>query len=131
MALTQAHISSSTNAHMLEAYVGLRLLGHPPFMAALGAEVPEHIADEYSRLAEVNDTYIELFAQRLALLNEECGWSRKMAILRLQETVNDPYAKRADKTNAIKELNMLTGVTAIDDKGRTVIPTLKDFFDKQ
>ena len=131
MALTQAHISLPTNAHMLEAYVGLRLLGHPPFMAALGAEVPESMSDEYSRLAEVNEDFIALFTSRLATLNEECGWSRKMAILRLQEAVNDPYAKRADKTNAIKELNMLTGITALDDKGRTVIPTLKDFFDKQ
>ena len=131
MQLTQGIISSQVNVGMLHKYVDLRLLGHPPFMAALGAEVPEHIADEYSRLAEVNDTYIELFTQQLALLNEECGWTRKMAILRLQETVNDPYAKRADKTNAIKELNMLTGVTAIDDKGRTVIPTLKDFFSEQ
>ena len=131
MALTQELISSPTNVGMLHKYVSLRLLGHPPFMAALGAEVPEHIADEYSRLAEVNDTYLALFTERLAALNEECGWSRKMAILRLQETVNDPYAKRADKTNAIKELNMLTGVTAIDDKGRTVIPTLKDFFSEQ
>ena len=129
--LKHSDIVASEHIWMLHKYINLRLQGHPPFMAALGAEVPEHIADEYSRLAEVNDTYIELFAQRLALLNEECGWSRKMAILRLQETVNDPYAKRADKTNAIKELNMLVGITAIDDKGRTVIPTLKDFFSEQ
>ena len=129
--LKHSDIVASEHIWMLHKYITLRLLGHPPFMAALGAEVPEHIADEYSRLAEVNDTYIELFTVAVATLDETCGWSRKMAILRLQETVNDPYAKRADKTNAIKELNMLTGVTAIDDKGRTVIPTLKDFFDKQ
>ena len=124
-------ISSPTNVGMLHKYVDLRLLGHPPFMAALGAEVPESMSDEYSRLAEVNEDFIALFTSRLVTLEESCGWSRKMAILRLQETVNDPYAKRADKTNAIKELNMLTGVTAIDDKGRTVIPTLKDFFSEQ
>ena len=126
--LSQEHISDVANAAMLDKYVKLRLLGHPPFMAAAGAEVPIDIADEYSRLAEVNDDFLSAFTSGMEQLEDACGWSRKVAMLRLQETVNNPYAKHADKTNAIKELNVLAGVTAIDDKGRTVIPTLKDFF---
>ena len=126
--LTQAHISDSSNAAMLDKYVKLRILGHPPFMAAAGAEVPIEISEEYARLAELNDDFISMFKSGLDGLEDSCGWSRKVSIIRLMETVNDPYAKRSDKTNAIKELNMLVGITAIDDNGRTVIPSLKDFF---
>ena len=131
MELTQELISAPINRDMLTKYVGLRVLGHPPYAAALGAEVPLEMSDVYAQLVEVNDDYMRMFAEKLALLDESCGWSRKVAIIRLMETINGQYTKASDKTNAIKELNMLTGVTAIDDKGRTVIPTLKDFFSEQ
>ena len=127
--LTQKQISASVNMEMLTRYTELRVMGHTPYMAAKGAEVPYDMLEEYTNLAETNPTFIALYKEMVAKLDEECGWSRKVSILRLMETINDPYAKRSDKTNAIKEINMLVGITAIDDKGRTILPSLKDFFE--
>jgi hypothetical protein len=78
---------------------------------------------------EGTDWYIEEFEKRLAAKTAHELWPANTAINRLLQRIEDPAEKGAVRVMAIKELNVLTGVTVIDEKGNTRAGrSLEDFY---
>lgn len=59
-------------------------------------------------------------------------WSIMDAIEQLKGFVKHPYFKDSTRLAALKELNVLTGHTEVDDAGRTrKVPTLNDLYPEE
>jgi hypothetical protein len=78
---------------------------------------------------EGTDWYITEFEKRLAAKTAQELWSANTAINRLLQRIEDPAEKGTVQVMAIKELNVLTGITVEDENGRTRQGgTLADFY---
>ncbi|GAB3629272.1 hypothetical protein PTE30175_05205 [Pandoraea terrae] len=77
---------------------------------------------------ESTDWYIDEFEKRLAAKTAQELWPVNTAINRLLQRVEDPAEKGSTRVLAIKELNVLTGIT-VEEGGQTKAGrSLEDFY---
>jgi len=122
MALTSKEMANFDPALRLayDRYVDNIMRGVTPIEAALRSGVtPQHVLD-WIRGAETDAYVIALFSERISALNVRDLWSDKLAVLNLRRMASDMSAKGSDRLAAMKELNVLMGITEVDDAGRTV-----------
>lgn len=78
-------------------------------------------ADSVQRCHHIERTeyYKAGFQQKLKETPVEDLWNEKKAINELLQRANDPYDKGSTKLRAVQELNVLIGITIVDENGRT------------
>jgi len=118
----------------LEAYVELRVAGRTS-LAALRVSFGEAFAasvhsQAYIDFIECTRFYIRGFKAALAAIKPSEAWTANLAIQRLRSIADDSDSNGNTRVNAIKELNVLTGVTVVDENGKTrATKNLNDFYD--
>ncbi|KVD15527.1 hypothetical protein [Burkholderia ubonensis] len=106
----------------LKRYIQLRALGHKSIAALTGAFGHEYayVMNPYAfiDLIETSDTYMNGFRRAVEASTQNL-WSDAIAARVLFSIATDETAKRAERIAAAKELNVLFGITVIDEKGNT------------
>lgn len=77
---------------------------------------------------ESTDWFMSEFDRRLKAKKSTDLWPVNVAINRLLQRIEDPSEKGSTRVQAIKELNVLCGITIIDEDGRTRSGGLADFY---
>ncbi|WP_432258639.1 hypothetical protein [Cupriavidus sp. TMH.W2] len=114
-------------------YAALRAYGRTS-RAALrmlwGDKYADHArAQAYIDRIECAPLYIRQFKYFIESLAVSSLWNERVAANRLLNIINDPETKDSTCLAAIKELNVLTGITVIDEKGNTRSrKTLDEFY---
>lgn len=122
------------NIALVSDYADYRVVGwnaERAFTRVFGTDYADlHL---YARIEalEHNLVYRKVFAEKFAAVKMEQMYGPKLAVYELVSLVNNPFTKCSTKLAAMKELNVLYGITAIDDAGRTVKgKSLNDFYDE-
>lgn len=106
-------------------YVKLRADGHTSIAALTGAFGHEYAMTmnpfAYINLIETSDAYKRTLVAAVADKKDNPIWDAQQAARVLFSIATDESAKRAERIAAAKELNVLFGITIIDDKGNTRI----------
>jgi hypothetical protein len=117
----------------LDKYILLRVAGRSSRAAlrvAFGEEYANHLnAQSYVDHIECTMYYMRAFKQALAAMPLDQLWNKKIAIHRLLALAEDPSVKDNVCAMAVKELNVLLGITLVEEndkprQGRT----LADFY---
>jgi hypothetical protein len=108
------------NAEHFDAYVEYRVHGYHSSVAF------RRIFDEYENIAHLAVDYVEhnpyfrrQFEKRLAEIKMEELWGAKTAAHELLSVARNVFAKDSTRLNAMKELNVLFGITVVDENGKT------------
>lgn len=113
---------ANSHAKEYDAYIKARLLGMPASIA-LRRIFGEDFFDTYTQARiyaiESTEYYSEGFAELLHAMPISKLWNEKKAIHELLCRVNDVFDKGSTRLNAIRELNVLIGITIVDENGRT------------
>ncbi|OJA81159.1 hypothetical protein BGV72_02635 [Burkholderia ubonensis] len=106
----------------LKRYIQLRALGHKSIAALTGAFGHEYLRavnpSAYIDLIETSDTYMNGFRRAVEDSTQKL-WSDEIAARVLFSIATNESAKNTERIAAAKELNVLYGVTVIDEKGNT------------
>ncbi|WP_118185717.1 hypothetical protein [Paraburkholderia phosphatilytica] len=102
-----------------DKYVDHIVRGCSPFEAALRVHIRPEDAPQWVRFAESDEYVIARKKVVLEAMNPSTEWSANTAIMHLLRLVENPLEKGSTKLNAIKELNVLLGITTVDAEGRT------------
>ncbi|KVG38168.1 hypothetical protein WL29_08200 [Burkholderia ubonensis] len=106
-------------------YIVLRVIGRNALAALASAFGPSYAHSPYAHtiidLIETSDFYMNGFARGAAQRDKMDSplWNAMSAARVLISIATDETAKRAERIAAAKELNVLYGITIIDDKGNT------------
>ncbi len=127
MAATTDTFENAVIAHYhkdaLKRYIYLRAIGKTSVAALTGAFGTEYSAAmnpfAYIDLIETSDTYLTGIANAVAEMKDEQLWSPETAARVLYSIATDETAKRGERIAAAKELNVMYGITIVDDKGNT------------
>lgn len=93
------------------------------------------LSDQYAHARiwaiQRNPYYKGKFALRLKEIPSSELWNPKLAIHNLVKLALDPGAKDSARINAMKELNVITGITVVDELGQTKLGrSMDDFYSK-
>ncbi|WVW37794.1 hypothetical protein Gekk315_00082 [Aeromonas phage Gekk3-15] len=125
------HSLSDAFRDQLSAYTKLRFIGLSGPQAAMQVGVEMNESGPWSTKADA-DPFVRLELSKLiAGIDIGKAWNAKTSMWRLITVIEDPYTKCSTKMAAIKELNVLSGVTFIDSKGNTRAGSLADFYAAQ
>lgn len=117
------------NVECFDAYIEYRLKGvhsHIAFTRLFGADSDSNIKAE---MMEHNPYFQREFSARLSALTTEKMWDEKRAVHAFMEMMKNPFFKDSTRLQALKELNVLMGITEVDDAGRTrKVPTMEDMY---
>lgn len=122
------------NRPFFERYVELRVRGfgsRVSFVKIFGTDNYGSPADGYKRCNDIeeSDFYKERFELRLKEITTGELWNTKQTMHELLSIVRDDSARDATRLNAVKELNVLCGITIVDENGKTKAGrTLADFY---
>lgn len=127
---TYADLDFATlNSEAYDQYIEYRVRGHHPqtaFIRVFDEDNRSHIICE---MIEHNPYYKAQFAKRLKEIKIEELWNDKIAVHALLSAANNPFFKDSSRVAAIKELNVLIGVTVVDESGKTRAGrSLADFY---
>lgn len=123
------------NEEYFKQYVEYRVHGFPAntaFLRVFGREYWGETPQEgwgHIEAIEHTDWYHTTFNARLKEIPTENLFNAKLAMHLYLQTVRSPDSSNREKTNAVKELCVLTGVTIVDENGKTKVGrTLDDFY---
>lgn len=113
-------------------YAGYRALGvnaERAFLRTFGTDYADpHLTSRIEAL-EHNVIYRRAFLEAFSKVKVGEMWDVKMAAWEYLQLVNNPFVKDSTRLSAIKELNVLFGITVVDDTGRTRAGRgLKEFY---
>jgi hypothetical protein len=126
----------TSHLDLLLDYVGYRVQGmfsSDAFRRVFGKECSEG-TQAHERLINLEHTSLYRNVFRNALDTAKVGdlWNTKTSIHELLSLVRNPYAKDATRLQAAKELNVLVGITVVDENGKTKAgSSLNDFYAKE
>lgn len=110
------------HAESLARYIGLKAKGHSSIAALIGAFGHDFARSmnpfEYISYIETSDAYARGYVTAVAAIATPL-WDAEKATRVLFSIATDETAKRAERIAAAKELNVLFGITIIDDKDNT------------
>jgi hypothetical protein len=128
----RSEVFAKANISHVSDYAEYRVIGwnaERAFTRVFGTDYADlHL---YSRIEalEHNLVYRKIFAEKFAAVKMERMYGPKLAVYELLSLMNNPFTKCSTKLSAIKELNVLFGITVVDEAGRTTAgKTLKDFY---
>jgi hypothetical protein len=112
-----------------DTYVEEVMSGQSCVEAALRAGIPEENIGKWVRLAETDAYVIERKAELAKQFKVEEHWNPVAAVLGLLRMANDRYEKGINRLNAMRELNVICGITIVDGDGRVRSgSSLTDFY---
>lgn len=114
-------------------YIGLRIEGNHPLRALRlvfgDAYVKDNLGVERTYAIERTKFYRDEFSRRLEETKICDMWNPKLSVHRLKCIVMDTMAKESVVMSAIKELNVITNITIVDESGKTRAGrSLDDFY---
>lgn len=108
------------NAEAFDAFIDYQLDGvHPQvaFVRLFGDDAQSHLKCQLM----LHNPYVRReVARKTAALKPKEIWTEQQAAVQLKEFMRNPYFKDSTRLQALKELNVLMGITEIDDAGRSV-----------
>jgi hypothetical protein len=118
------------NAPFIDAYVKMRARNVPARQAltrVFGAQHGDSLVHARIINLEGTDAYCSALERAIHGPNGFTGeWTAKQAVWQLRELANDPNASVAARNGAIRELNLLTKITVMED-GQTKVNEAPDF----
>lgn len=125
--------ASTHNKAYYDEYITLRLKGRSPVQCLRMVFGEEYTSDNqgYARVygIESNPYFVKEFPRRLEEISFREMWNPKESVLLLLTIAHDPMAKDQARLNAIDRLNILSGITMVDNVGNTrVTRGLQDFY---
>jgi hypothetical protein len=106
--------------------------GQKAFLRVFGTGYADLWLTDRVEALEHNPVFRALFARKFESLKVGEMWSLKQAVFELLSLVNHPFVKDTVRFSALKELNVIYGITMVDDQGRTTRgKSLKDFYNEQ
>jgi hypothetical protein len=131
------HQFAVENALLFDRYVEYRLMGVPPGIA-FRKSFPRQYCDDFQKLpiyadaVEFNLYTIRRLRDKINEIDVSQLWNNKISIHEMLSIVRDPSAPAAAKARVMESLNLLAGITMIDDKGKTRLgSSLDDFYKDQ
>ncbi|WP_179404092.1 hypothetical protein [Burkholderia guangdongensis] len=107
----------------LNRYIRLKAIGRSSIAALSGAfgadysmSMNPHV---YIDLIETSDAYVNGLPHAIEALKDHSIWNAEISARVLASIATDESAKRSDRIAAAKELNVIYGVTVIDENGKT------------
>jgi hypothetical protein len=131
MALTSKDMANFDPALKLayDKYVDNIMRGATQYEAAMRAGASHSAWQDWIRSAETDPYVIQLMKERLESMKVLELWNEHVAILKLARLADDTNAKDSTRFMAMKELNVLCGITQVDEAGRTrKVPTMEDMY---
>lgn len=120
------------NIQLVAEYAGYRAMGtnsERAFIRTFGTAYNDMRLGNRIEALEHNPIYRQVFIEQFSRISVGQMWDVKLAALELLNMVNNPFVKDATRLTAIKELNVLFGITVVDDTGRTRAGKgLKEFY---
>jgi hypothetical protein len=120
------------NLEIVSEYADYRVAGYSAeraFLRVFGTDYADLYLDRRIEALEHNIVYRKVFAEKFGQTQPSQMWDAKMAVYELLSLANNGMTKCSTKLAAIKELNILLGVTVVDDKGITRAgSSLDDFY---
>lgn len=120
------------NIEIVSEYADYRVAGYSAersFLRVFGTDYADLYLERRIEALEHNIVYRKLFAQKFGASQPSQMWDAKMAVYELLALANNGMTKCSTKLAAIKELNVLLGVTVVDEKGITRVgKSLDDFY---
>ena len=120
------------NKKYFDAYVEYRVRGYHPHVAfrrVFGEDYMDSNSPMRIEMAEHNPYFRSNFKRRLSEVKIEELWETKTSVHELLSMVRNPFAKDTTRLGAMKELNVLVGITVVDESGRTRAGrSLADFY---
>lgn len=110
------------NSQLIKAYVELRIRGWSGIKSMrriFGEEYYDSNISARVNSLEGSEFYRSEFNDQLASTPISTLWDEKLSINKLLGIVNDDLEKGSTRLNAIRELNVLVGITIIDENGKT------------
>ena len=121
------------NRASFDLYIENRLRGAAPITCLMVSFGLDYISDGHGNnrtiMLESNPYYIEQFESRLQDLKLMKLWNPGMSAHSLVSLVKSDETKDNVRLSAIKELNVIFGITVVDENGRTrAVRKLDDFY---
>lgn len=102
------------------------------FRRVFGAEEYDGNAHIKIDNVETNPYYTAMFKERMEAVKTSELWNTKISINELLGVARNPFGKDTAKLAAMKELNIMCGITVVDDSGKTRAGrSLDDFYAMQ
>ncbi len=124
----------AVNEPFFDRYVDLRVHGYSSRTSFIKVFGLDHYPDPqqgYRRTSDIEETdwYRAAFEARLKTVTVAELWHTKSSIHELLAIVREDATRDSTRLNAIKELNVLVGITVVDENGKTKAGrTLADFY---
>jgi hypothetical protein len=125
------------NRPFFERYVDLRVRGYgsrAAFIRVFGVDNYGNPQEGYRRTQDIEETewYRSNFELRLKEIKDSELWNVKTSIHELLSILRGDLVKDSVRLNAIKELNVMGGITIVDENGKTKAGrSLDDFYRQQ
>jgi len=120
------------NKKYFDSYIEYRVRGYHPHVAfrrVFGDEYMDSNSPQRIEMTEHNPYFRRRLGERLKEIKIEELWETKTSIHELLSMARNPFAKDTTRLNAMKELNVLVGITVVDESGKTRAGrSLADFY---
>jgi hypothetical protein len=120
------------NTAFFDKYIKLRLEGvgsYRAFRQTFGDDLIDGFTTSRIYALERNPYFTKHFKQRFDVMKPADMWSPKVSVFELLQIVKDDMNKATSRISAIRELNVLLGITVIDDLGKSKVSrSLEDFY---
>lgn len=126
---------AENNKALFDEYIDLLILGNDERAAFALVFGHEMVSDNLGHLrilcTKRNPYFKSRFKRRLEEMPLSDMWSVKRTVHSLLRLVYDPDCKDSAKLNAIRELNVIYGITMIDEHGNSKLGrSMDDFYGK-
>ena len=109
---------------LFDRYIEFRLHG-VAYAIAFRKSFPAHYCVDYQRMRQYADAVeynlytIKRLRERISEIDPSTLWNAKIAMHEMLSIIRDPDAQSNTRLRAIEGVNILSGITFIDDKGKT------------
>lgn len=128
----------SDNKYFYDKYIGYRIHGyssHTAFVRAFGQEfLPDGLGAIHNRFEQMEATayYQSEFERRLKTMPIDKLWNDRQSVHELLQIARHPAHKDSTRLAAVKELNVIVGITVETDAGRSKSARqLSDFYKQE
>lgn len=112
----------NNNKESVDEYIRQRVHGMQPLKAlrrVFGEEYYDSNSSTRVHSLESTEYYKENFAAQLKAVQIDELWNEKLSVHKMLVIVNDDLEKGSTRLRAIQELNILIGITIVDENGKT------------
>jgi hypothetical protein len=109
------------NKDHFDEYIEYRVRGYHASVAfaRIFDEIQPQMAQACTEFLEHNQYYQRQFKARLKEIQLDKLWGTKVSVHELLSMARNPFARDSTRLNAVKELNVMYGITIVDENGKT------------